>query len=90
VIVTLGAGGCLVCERGKDVVRCPGIPVEVADAIGAGDAFSAAFLAAWLTGATAAEAGNRRGAWVASRRGLVPDEDGGATGVAACPTGRRE
>jgi len=87
VIVTLGADGCLVCERGKDVVRCPGIPVEVADAVGAGDAFSAAFLAAWLTGATAAEAaeaGNRRGAWVASRRGSVPDEDGGATGVVAC------
>ncbi len=79
VIVTLGADGCLVCERDKEVARCSGVKVEVADAVGAGDAFSAAFLAAWLAGATvaeAAEAGNRRGAWVASCRGAVPEEDG--------------
>lgn len=40
-----------------------------------GDAFSAAFLAAWLDGAGAAEAaaaGNERGAWVASQHGAVP------------------
>ncbi len=78
VIVTLGGDGCLVCERGKDAVRCPGITVAVVDTVGAGDAFSAAFLASWLMGATAAEAaqaGNRRGAWVASQRGAVPEED---------------
>jgi len=77
VIVTMGADGCLVCERDKDLVRCPGIKVEVVDAVGAGDAFSAAFLVAWLGGASAmmaAEAGNRRGAWVASHRGAVPEE----------------
>jgi fructokinase len=77
VIVTLGADGCLVCERDKAVVRCPGIKVDVVDAVGAGDAFSAAFLVAWLGGASAAvaaEAGNRRGAWVASHRGAVPEE----------------
>jgi fructokinase len=77
VIVTRGADGCLVCERGRTAVRCPGIQVAVADAVGAGDAFSAAFLAAWLKGATAAEAGaagNARGAWVASQRGAVPEE----------------
>ncbi len=77
VVVTLGGAGCLVCERGMDAVRCPGIKVDVADTVGAGDAFSAAFLAAWLKGATAAEAaqaGNRRGAWVASQRGAVPEE----------------
>jgi fructokinase len=80
VIVTLGAAGCLVCERGRETVRCPGVEVSVADAVGAGDAFSAAFLAAWLGGATAAEAGaagNARGAWVASRRGAIPEEAGG-------------
>lgn len=80
VIVTLGAAGCLVCERGKDAVRCSGVKVDVADAVGAGDAFSAAFLAARLGGATAAEAaeaGNRRGAWVASRPGAVPEEGDG-------------
>lgn len=79
VIVTLGASGCLVCERGRDSVRVPGVKVGLVDAVGAGDAFSAAFLSAWLKGAGAAEAalaGNRRGAWVASRRGAVPEEDG--------------
>jgi len=80
VVVTLGADGCLVCERGRDAfVHCPGVRVEVVDAVGAGDAFSAAFLAAWLKGAPAfeaAQAGNRRGAWVASRPGAIPDEDG--------------
>lgn len=77
VIVTLGAAGCLVCERDKEAVRCSGIKVDVVDAVGAGDAFSAAFLTAWLKGATAAgaaQAGNRRGAWVASCRGAVPEE----------------
>jgi fructokinase len=78
VIVTLGADGCLVCERGKEALRCPGVKVDVVDAVGAGDAFSAAFLAAWLRGSSAAEAaaaGNARGAWVASRRGAVPEEE---------------
>lgn len=82
VVVTLGADGCLVCERDRDeVVRCPGVRVEVVDAVGAGDAFSAAFLAAWLKGGTAfeaAQAGNRRGAWVASQPGAIPDEGGAA------------
>lgn len=78
VIVTLGADGCLVCERGRVAVRVPGVKVDVVDAVGAGDAFSAAFLSAWLKGATAAEAataGNRRGAWVASHSGAVPADD---------------
>jgi fructokinase len=78
VIVTLGADGCLVCERNRDSIRVPGIKVDVVDTVGAGDAFSAAFLAAWLTDATAAEAaaaGNRRGAWVASHRGAVPEAE---------------
>ena len=77
MIVTLGADGCLVCERNKERVRCSGLKVDVVDAVGAGDAFSAAFLAAWLRGSTAAEAaeaGNRRGAWVTSQRGAVPEE----------------
>ena len=49
VIVTLGADGCLVCERGGNVVRCPGKRVKAVDAVGAGDAFSAAFLAIVLS-----------------------------------------
>lgn len=79
VIVTLGAEGCLVATREGASVRCPGVAVDVVDAVGAGDAFSAAFLAAWLDGKSAVEAarrGNVRGAWVASRRGAIPDEAG--------------
>ena len=77
VLVTLGADGCLICERDRNTVRVPGVKIDVADAVGAGDAFSAAFLSAWLAEATATEAavaGNRRGAWVASQRGAVPEE----------------
>ncbi len=77
VLVTLGEKGCLAGEGGHAQI-CPGRAVEVADAVGAGDAFSAAFLAEWLRGkpvAEAAAAGNRRGAWVASRRGAIPEEE---------------
>ena len=77
VLVTLGADGCVVCERGRKATHCPSPRIDVADTVGAGDAFSAAFLAAWLQTATVHEAvaaGNARGAWVASQRGAVPTE----------------
>lgn len=75
VVVTLGAEGCIVSERAAGAAHCPCEQVEVVDTVGAGDAFSAAFLAALLRGATAreaAEAGNERGAWVVSMQGAVP------------------
>jgi fructokinase len=53
----------------------PGIPVQVADTIGAGDAFTAAMTHYLLRGADLAtlnEAGNRWGAWVASQSGAMP------------------
>jgi fructokinase len=49
----------------------------VVDTVGAGDSFSAAFLAAVLDGAPlreAAEAGNRRAGQVAARAGAVPED----------------
>lgn len=76
VLVTRGARGCLLVERAGAATEIPGCPVTVADAVGAGDAFSAAFLALWLRGKApvdAANAANELGAFVASRRGAVPD-----------------
>jgi fructokinase len=49
--------------------------VDVADTIGAGDAFTAALTHYLLRGASLSvlnEAGNRWGAWVASQSGAMP------------------
>jgi fructokinase len=46
-LVTLGADGALVVS-GDDAVPVSSPPVEVVDTIGAGDAFTAGFLARWL------------------------------------------
>lgn len=75
VLVTMGAKGCLVAEGGT-VVKIKGYIVRVSDTVGSGDAFSAAFLSGWLQGKSAVEAaemGNVLGAYVASRRGAIPD-----------------
>jgi len=77
ILITMGAQGCAVAEGGAFEI-CPVRPVAVVDTVGAGDAFSAAFLAGWLRGKTAIEAaamGNLLGAFVASRRGAIPDYD---------------
>jgi fructokinase len=44
VLVTAGAEGAVALPRGQDAVRVPGIRVDVADTVGAGDTFTAAFL----------------------------------------------
>lgn len=64
VAVTRGAHGSLLVTRQDEHVH-PGIPVRVADTIGAGDAFTAAMTHYLLRGAslgTLNEAGNRWGA----------------------------
>ena len=74
VAVTRGARGSLLVTR-DEWHEHPGIPVEVADTIGAGDAFTAAMTHYLLRGAglaTLNEAGNRWGAWVASQAGAMP------------------
>ena len=56
-------------------VRC-GLTAQLLSRVGAGDAFSAAFLAFWLRGRSPIEAAtvaNELGAFVASQRGAVPD-----------------
>jgi fructokinase len=74
VAITRGEKGCLV-RIGNDRAECPGYPVKVADTVGAGDAFAAAFLHGLAAGWSAARTGNfanRLGALVASRAGAVP------------------
>jgi fructokinase len=75
VCVTFGAGGCAVLV-GDDYATAPGLPVTVADPVGAGDAFSAALLHGLVSHwpvAHIARFSNRVGALVAGRHGAIPD-----------------
>jgi fructokinase len=74
VCTTMGSQGSLLVTRDA-YHRHQGIPTEVADTVGAGDAFTAALVRSYLQGAPLAvlnEAGNRWGSWVASQRGAMP------------------
>jgi fructokinase len=74
VAVTRGGNGSLLVTR-DEWHEHPGHPVQVADTIGAGDAFTAALTHYLLRGAdlpTLNEAGNRWGGWVASQSGAMP------------------
>jgi sugar/nucleoside kinase (ribokinase family) len=78
VVVTRGASGA--CWVDRDGVRSvPAPSVDVVDSTGAGDAFNAGLLAAWLTGAgsqAALRAGCAAGAEAVSRRGGRPGARG--------------
>ncbi len=74
IIVTAGAAGCFVYE-GQQLHTVQGHAVTVADTVGAGDAFSAAFVYKLLSGESASKAAataNKLGAFVASCRGPIP------------------
>lgn len=74
VCVTRGAQGCALLV-GDEYCEAKGYSVKVADAIGAGDAFAAAFLDAFGRGLPPpeiADFANRVGAIVASKHGAVP------------------
>ena len=74
VCVTRGAEGCALLLDGE-YVEAPGFPIQLADSIGAGDAFSAALLHGIRSGwpaRRAADFANRVGALVASRPGGSP------------------
>lgn len=65
VVITLGADGALCATAGSPPVRIAAKPARVRDTTGAGDAFRAGFLSAWLNGGQleeAAEAGTRAAA----------------------------
>ena len=75
VCITRGARGCALLLDGT-FGEAPGFKIECRDAVGAGDAFSAALLDAISRGAGVVEAGefaNRVGALVASLAGGTPD-----------------
>ena len=73
--ITLGADGCRIHANGEAVFERPPV-VSAIDAVGAGDAFSAAllhgFTRQWPLRRTARFA-NALGSLVASRRGAIPD-----------------
>jgi fructokinase len=74
VCITLGAKGSLLVSR-EGYHRHPGVRSVLKDAVGAGDAFTAALTHYYLAGAALAvlnEAGNRWGSWVASQAGAMP------------------
>lgn len=74
VAITRGGHGSLLVTR-EAWHEHEGLPVRVADTIGAGDAFTAAMTHYLLRGAdleTLNEAGNRWGSWVASQSGAMP------------------
>jgi len=83
VCVTRGENGCVLLI-GDQYVEAAGFPIVVADTVGAGDAFAAAFVHGLGNGWAArqiADFANRVGALVASRPGAIPEwtiEEAGA------------
>jgi fructokinase len=74
VCVTMGGRGSLLVTR-DGYHRHYGIPAQVVDTVGAGDAFTAALVSFFLQRAPLPllnEAGNRWGSWVASQQGAMP------------------
>ena len=79
VVIKLGAHGAVVAAPGTTPVRVAAQPALVRDTTGAGDAFCAGFLAAWLTGAppaAAAASGGRAAALAVSEFGGRPSRRG--------------
>jgi ribokinase len=73
--LTLGAGGAVLLEGGREIARAVPPGVEAVDGTGAGDAFTACLLVSLLEGRARAEALTRAcaaGALAASRPGAQP------------------
>jgi sugar/nucleoside kinase (ribokinase family) len=79
VVIKLGADGAVVAAPGTPPARVAAQPALVRDTTGAGDAFCAGFLAAWLTGsplAAAAASGGRAAALAVAEFGGRPSRRG--------------
>jgi fructokinase len=75
VCITRGPRGCALLI-GEEFIEAPGYAVRIADTVGAGDAFAAAFIhglsSGWPT-RRIADFANRVGALIASRHGALPE-----------------
>jgi fructokinase len=74
VIITAAENGCFIYE--SELQYIPGTPVDVCDAVGAGDAFSAAFMHIYAASGHAVQAAkiaNQVGAFVATKAGAIPE-----------------
>jgi fructokinase len=74
VATSLGAQGSLLTNH-EGSFRHPGYPIKLVDSVGAGDAFTAGLLHAYLRGASLpqmAEVGNLCGSYVAGQQGATP------------------
>lgn len=74
VVAKRGSAGATVHERGSEVVRVPGFPVEVHNVLGAGDAFAGGLIYGRLQGwdwYRSARMGNACGAIVVTRHGCA-------------------
>ncbi|MFL5710934.1 MAG: sugar kinase, partial [Chloroflexota bacterium] len=83
VVAKLGADGALAIskERPDEPIARPAIPLTVVDAVGAGDAFCAGFIAACLDGADLAAALERANACGALSAAALGDQTGLPTGA---------
>jgi fructokinase len=75
VAVTFGASGCEVFD-GSGASKVEGLPVQVVDTTGAGDAFAAGLIHQLLRGAplsTIAEYANLLGAFICTQHGATPN-----------------
>ena len=74
ICVTRGSRGSLLISR-QGLHEHPGYHIQVADTIGAGDAFTAGLVHEYMRGSSLSEmneSANRLGAWVASHTGAMP------------------
>lgn len=74
IIVTLGSKGAMAQSK-KQKYRAAGVPVQVVNTVGSGDAFLAAFLVNYLKKTsiqTCLELACERGAYVATQPGAIP------------------
>jgi fructokinase len=79
ICVTRGSEGSLLLGP-QGFHEHPGYQVQVADAVGAGDAFTAGLVREYMCGASLPainETANRAGAWVASQVGAMPSPGNG-------------